>query len=117
MRRILKQLNDVVGVKGSLAITRDGMVVASHLGNGLEEELVAAMASSALRSMQRALEPHALDGFRRLTLVASHGKLVLADAGPAYLVVVMDRNVDVAPVQIEIESAAMRIRQRGEIRV
>jgi predicted regulator of Ras-like GTPase activity (Roadblock/LC7/MglB family) len=117
MRRILKQLNDVLGVKGSLAITPDGMVVAAHLGGNLEEELVAAMASSALHSMQRALEPHALHELNRLTLVASHGKLVLAKAGPAYLVVVMDRNVDVGPVQIEIESAAMRIRQRGEIRV
>ena len=67
--------------------------------------------------MQRALQPHGLQGFNRLTLVASHGKLVLADAGPAYLVVVMDRNVDVGPVQIEIESAAMRIKQLGEIRV
>ena len=28
-----------------------------------------------------------------------------------------DRNVDVKPVQIEIESAAMRIRQLGEIRI
>ena len=117
MRRILKQLNDVVGVKGSLAITRDGMVVASHLGAHLEEELLAAMASSALHSMQRALEPHALHHMQRLTLVASHGKLVLAEAGPAHLVVVMDRNVDVGPVQIEIESAAMRIRQLGEIRI
>jgi len=117
MRRVLKQLNDVLGIKGSLAITRDGMIVASHLGKNLEEDLVAAMASSVLRSMQRALEPHALQTFGRLTLVASHGKLVLTDAGAAYLVVVMDRNVDVGPVQIEIESAAMRIRQLGEIRV
>lgn len=117
MRSVLKQLNDVVGVKGSLAITRDGMVVASHLGPNLEEELVAAMASAALRSMHLASAPHGLDAFHRLTLVASHGKLVLAEAGPAYLVVVMDRNVDVGPVQIEIESAAMRIRQIGEIRV
>ncbi len=117
MRRVLKQLNDVVGVKGSLAITWDGMVVASHLGRNLEEEFVAAMASAALHSMRRALAPHALHTFNRLTLVASHGKLVLADAGPAYLVVVMDRNVEVGPVQIEIESAAMRIRQLGEIRI
>ena len=117
MRRTLKRLNDVLGVKGSLAITHDGMVIASHLGRNLEEELVAAMASAALHSMQRALQPHGLQAFNRLTLVASHGKLVLADAGPAYLVVVMDRNVDVGPVQIEIESAAMRIKQLGEIRI
>lgn len=117
MRSILKQLNDVPGVKGSLAITHDGMVVASHLGRSLEEDVVAALAAAALSSTRRALSRHGLDELQRLTLVASHGKLVLADAGPAFLVVVMDRDADVAPVRIEIESAAMRIRQLGEIRV
>jgi predicted regulator of Ras-like GTPase activity (Roadblock/LC7/MglB family) len=117
MRRTLKQLNDVVGVKGSMAVTKDGMVIASHLARHLEEDLVAAMAATAIRSTERALERNGLPRFDQFTLVASHGKMVFADTGPAYLVVVMDRNVDVAPVQIEIESAAMRIKQLGEIRV
>ena len=43
--------------------------------------------------------------------------MAFTDAGPAFLVVVMDRNVDLGPVDIEIESAAMRIRNMGEIRV
>ncbi len=117
MRSILKQLNDVVGVKGSLAVTKDGIVIASHLGRHLEEDMVAAMAAGVIRSTRRALEQHGLRHFDRFTLVASHGKMVFADTGPAFLVVVMDRNANVAPVQIEIESAAMRIRQLGEIRV
>ncbi len=117
MRRILKQLNDVVGVKGSLAVTKDGIVIASHLARNLEEDLVAAMAARTILSTGRAMERNGLHGFDRFTLVASHGKMVFADTGPAYLVVVMDLNVDVTPVQIEIESAAMRIKQLGEIRV
>ena len=43
--------------------------------------------------------------------------MVFTDTGPAFLVVVMDRNVELSPVDIEIESAAMRIRNTGEIRV
>jgi predicted regulator of Ras-like GTPase activity (Roadblock/LC7/MglB family) len=117
MRRILKQLNDVVGVKGSLAVTKDGMVIASHLPGNLEEDLVAAMAARAIHSTERAMQRNGFARFDRFTLVASHGKMVFTDTGPAYLVVVMDRNVDVRPVQIEIESAAMRIKQLGEIRV
>ena len=35
----------------------------------------------------------------------------------ACLVVVVDRNVELGPVELEIESAAMRIRKQGEIRV
>jgi predicted regulator of Ras-like GTPase activity (Roadblock/LC7/MglB family) len=75
------------------------------------------MAAGAIRATARALRRNGLPLFDRFTLVASHGKMVFTDTGPAYLVVVMDRNVDVAPVQIEIESAAMRIKQLGEIRV
>ena len=117
MRRILKQLNEVVGVNGSLVVARDGMVVASLLSRLLEEDRVAAMAANVIASTRRALERAGLRNFARFTLVASHGKMVFADTGPAYLVVVTDRNVDLAPVDIEIESAAMRIRTLGEIRV
>ncbi len=117
MRSILKRLNDVVGVKGSLAVTKDGMVIASHLGRQLREDLVAAVAANAVRSTRKALEELGLRQFSRFTLVSSHGKMVFTEAGAAYLVVVTDRTVDVGPVQIEIDSAVMRIRQLGEIRV
>ena len=117
MRKILKQLNDVVGVKGSAIVTKDGMVIASHLSRQLEEDVVAAMAASVILRTRRALEAHGLRHFNRFTLVASHGKMVFTDTGPAFLVVVMDRNVELGPVDIEIESAAMRIRNVGEIRV
>jgi predicted regulator of Ras-like GTPase activity (Roadblock/LC7/MglB family) len=117
MRRILKQLNEVVGVKGSLVVTKDGIVIASHLGRQLEEDVVAAMAANVVLSTRRTLEGNGLRHFSRFTLVATHGKMVFTDAGPAFLVVVMDRNVELAPVDIEVESAAMRIRNLGEIRV
>lgn len=117
MRRILKQLNDAVGVKGSLVLTKDGIVIASHISRQLEEDVVAAMAANLIRCARRTLEPHGLQEFSRLTLVASHGKMVFTDTGPTFLVVVMDRNVALGPVDIEIESAAMRIRNLGRIRV
>ena len=70
-----------------------------------------------VRSTKKTLEGNGLRHFARFTLVATHGKMVFTDTGPAFLVVVMDRNVELAPVDIEIESAAMRIRNLGEIRV
>ncbi len=117
MRSILKRLNDVVGVKGSLVVTRDGMVIASHMSKALEQDLVAAMAANVIQRTRQNLEKHGMRHFARITLVASHGKMVFADTGPAFLVVVMDRNVELGPVGIEIESAAMRIRNHGAIRV
>ena len=117
MRSALRRLNEVVGVKGSLVVTKDGMVVASHLARQLQEDVVAAMAANVIRQVHRASEEHGLPYVTRITLVASHGKMMFADAGPAFLVVVMDRNVELGPVGIEIESAAMRIRNQGAMRV
>ena len=93
------------------------MVVASNVSRGLDGERVAAIAADVLRSTSRAFETNGLRQFTRLTLVASHGKLVFTDAGNAFLVVISDRNVDLGPVEIEIESATMRIRSQGELRV
>lgn len=117
MRRILKQLNEAVGVKGSLVLTKDGIVIASHMSLQLEEDVVAAIAANLVRSARKSLERHGLGDFTRFTLSANHGKMVFTDTGPTFLVVVMDRNVELAPVDIEIESAAMRIRNMGQIRV
>jgi len=117
VRRILKRLRDVVGVKGCLVVTKDGIVIASHLAPQMQQDVVAAMTANLVHAAKRALARHGLADFARCTLVAGHGKMSFTDAGPAFLVVVMDRNVDLGPVDIEIESAAMRIRNMGEIRV
>lgn len=117
MRKILKTLNEVVGIRGSMIVSHDGMVIASCLHRQLDEDKVAAMASSVVMNARRALERQGLRNFSRLTLTASHGKLVFNDVGIAYLVVVMDRNIDLGPTDIEIESASMRIRALGEMKV
>jgi predicted regulator of Ras-like GTPase activity (Roadblock/LC7/MglB family) len=117
VRSVLKRLNDVVGVKGSVVVTKDGIVIASHLSKALQEDMVAAMASNVIQSARRSLAQDGMADFTRITLVATHGKMVFTDTGPAFLVVVMDRNVELGPAGLEIESAAMRIRQLGEIRV
>ncbi len=117
MRRILKQLSDVAGIKGSVVVTKDGIVVASHLSGQLQENVVGAVASGVISATHKNLTAHGFDDFSRFTLVATQGKMVFIETGPAFLVVVVDRTVELGPVELEIESAAMRIRKQGEIRV
>jgi len=105
------------GYEATMVVSEDGMVIASCLGRELDEDKVAAMASSAVISVRRALQRQGMSNFDRFTLTASHGKLVFTDTGIAYLVVVMDRNIDLGPTDIEIESAAMRIRSVGEMKI
>ncbi|MHC4473119.1 MAG: roadblock/LC7 domain-containing protein [Planctomycetota bacterium] len=117
MRKILKGLNELVGIRGSMVVSQDGMVIAACLGRPLDEDRVAAMASNVVMNVRNALKKHDIESFDRITLVSSHGKLIFKDTGIAYLVVVMDRNIALGPTNLEIESAAMRIKSVGKMRI
>jgi predicted regulator of Ras-like GTPase activity (Roadblock/LC7/MglB family) len=115
MREILKRLNDVIGVRGSMIVTHDGMVVAAALSGSLDEETVAAIATTVIRTTLQSLRSAGFDGFQRYDLQASHGRMVFVDTSIAYLVVVTERNIEMGPAELEIRSAARRIRQQVEI--
>ena len=117
MRKILKGLNELVGIRGSMVVSHDGMVIAACLGKPLDEDKVAAMASNVVMNIRRTLESHGGMSFDRMTLVSSHGKMMFTDTGIAYLVVVMDRNISLGPTSLEIQSAAMRISSTGRISI
>lgn len=117
MRRILKSLNEVVGVRGSIVVSHDGMVIASSLGKHLDEDRVAAMASSVVHGAHQALRRQGLPAFSRLTLATSQGKLVFTDTGVTYLVVLMDAKIDLGPAGLEIQSAARKIKSLGEMKI
>ena len=62
MRNILGGLNDVVGVRGSLVVTHDGMVVASELSPELDEDTLEELLEiDAVRTRVAA----AIDGYER----------------------------------------------------
>jgi predicted regulator of Ras-like GTPase activity (Roadblock/LC7/MglB family) len=117
MRDIVVGLNEVVGVRGSMIMTDDGMVVAAALTGTLEEDTVAAIATAVIRSTHRSFASAGFQGFSRYDMQASHGRMILVDAGSAYLVVVTERNIDIGPAELEIRSAARRIRQQAKIQI
>ena len=117
MLEVLSSLNEVVGVRGSMIVTHDGMVVAAELTGSLEEETVAAIATMVIKKTLRALATASFAGFTRYDLQASHGRMTFVDTGIAYLVVVTERNIDIGPAEIEIRSAARRIRKLAEMRI
>jgi predicted regulator of Ras-like GTPase activity (Roadblock/LC7/MglB family) len=117
VRRILKGLNDIVGVRGSMVVSHDGMVIAACLGPALDEDRVAAIASTVVHKTSNALGKQEVEQFTRFTMTASQGKMIFTDTGIAYLVVVMDQRIDIGPAELEVESAARRIRSTGQIEV
>ncbi|NUM35698.1 MAG: roadblock/LC7 domain-containing protein [Candidatus Brocadiae bacterium] len=115
MRRILQQLNREVGVKGSMVVSPDGLVVMAELGEGIDQEVVAAMASSTIVSTKRALSLCGSEKFDRLILTAAHGKIVFVDIELAYLLVLTDKNINIDFTLLEIDGAAHRIRNTWKI--
>jgi len=114
VRSVLKALADVPGVRGSMVVTQDGIVVDSLLGRTLKEDIVGAMAASLILGAKRALENSQRPAFESLTVVSTHGKMIVADTGTSFLVVVLDKNIDLGHAELEIRSAVRKVKTLGE---
>ncbi len=112
MNEVLEQLNQAVGIKGSMVITRDGMSVASRMGEETPQEMAAAMGASLLLRLRHALKVLSFKDPIRVLLRSSLGKIIIAEAGAAFLLVVADHRIKLDVTLIDINIAAGKIRER-----
>lgn len=112
MIEILQDLNQVAGVKGSMVVTQDGIVVSSALGQDLDQETVAAVSSALIQTARNSLEAIGHKMFKRFIQVCSWGRMVFVDLEIAYLVVITSQSVKLDVIVLEIDSTARRIRTR-----
>ncbi|MCU0724131.1 MAG: roadblock/LC7 domain-containing protein [Planctomycetes bacterium] len=115
MLEVLHKLNQGVGVRGSMIVTVEGIVIQSVLGPDLEQDRVAAMASAVLQETQRCLQKVNLGVLSQFILTAIHGKMVFQDCGPAFLVVLTEKGINLDHTLIEIRGAAFKIRSKAKI--
>jgi predicted regulator of Ras-like GTPase activity (Roadblock/LC7/MglB family) len=109
---ILNDLNEVAGVKGSMVLTRDGIVVNAALGDDLDQQNVAAMSSAMIQQSLHGLGAIGLGDFQRLILTASWGRMVFVDLEIAFLVAITSQSMQLDTILIEIDSSAYRIKNR-----
>lgn len=109
MKDILQSLNLEVGVKGSLVLTRDGVVVHSEISPPLNGDLVAAVAANCIQGINQALNAAGSREFSRFVFNASFGKMAFVDTGDAYLVVVLDKAINLELTMLSITSSARKI--------
>jgi len=113
MKKILEQLNQEVGIMGSMVITPDGMMVSAALGENLEEDRVAAIVSSLLISVRRCLIDLRTPGsLSSCVLNGLNGKILFYDMGNSFLVVVADRDIRLDTGVVAIRSAIHKIKNR-----
>ena len=110
MKELLSNLNGVPGIDGSMVITDDGIMVAEALGPQLDEDVIAALSSSLLIALKRALEP--VDGGSTVEMIlsADDGKLIFTNLGNAFLVVVTRPNLKLDTGLVEIRSFTRKLK-------
>lgn len=109
MKDILQALNDAIRGRGSIVVTRDGMLVACAVGEGLHLERMSALGASIVTEIGSALEAAGLQGFAQMEIATEQGKVVLVEAGPTFLLVLLGARREVGPGSIEIRTAAERV--------
>lgn len=109
MKGILHDLNEKIRARGSLVVALDGVLVASDVREGIDQDRLAALGASIVTEVGASLRRGGLSDFTHLEIAAEHGKVILAEAGPTYLLVLVGARLEIGPGSIEIQSAAQRI--------
>lgn len=115
MFTVLDRLNKTVGIRGSMIVGRDGIVIASDFGVDVDEPAIGAVASSILSSLEDALRRMNMGQFMRFVITGSENKIALVDARRALLMVLLDREVNLGLVSVEIKDAVDAVIEKGQL--
>ena len=109
MKAVLLELIDTISARGALIVAPDGMLIAAEVREGVDLDRLAALGASILTGIGQRLEAAGLKGFTQVEVAAQEGKVILVEAGPTYLLVLLGARLELGPGSIEIRSAAHRI--------
>ncbi|HYG73767.1 MAG TPA: roadblock/LC7 domain-containing protein [Planctomycetota bacterium] len=115
MREILGKLNKVNGIRGSMVVNRDGIVVASDFSVDADEAGMGAVTSSILAALDGALKRINMGKFTRFIITGSENKIAVISAGQAVLLVLLQTDVNMGLVNVEIKEAAEAVRANSKM--
>lgn len=112
MYNVLGELNKTSGIRGSMLVGSDGIIIAADLDSELEDETIGAMAASIVSNITKAMEKLNRQNPDRITVEAEKGMIFLNDAGVGILAVITDPAVNIGMVRLEIKNAISRIKEQ-----
>ncbi|HHN46910.1 MAG TPA: hypothetical protein ENN09_05660 [Planctomycetes bacterium] len=115
MADILDRLNRIDGVRGSMVVGRDGIVIAADFSDDVHEEAVAAVSSTILTSLEGALKRMEMGKFKRFVITGSDAKIVLMRGRNTLVLVVLKKDVNLGLVGVEIREAVADIDERTHL--
>ncbi len=115
MQEILGKLNRSQGVQGSLIVNKDGIVVASDFSIDIDDQGVGAVASSILTSLDGAIKHIKIGKLKRFVVNGDENKIVIIDAGPALLLVLLAAEVNMGLINVELATASAEVVEKAKI--
>jgi predicted regulator of Ras-like GTPase activity (Roadblock/LC7/MglB family) len=109
---ILKELNSTPGVRGSAVVMEDGVVMSALLAAGSDADSFAALISSLLSHVRRNAQKMELGNIKKMLVTSSRGCFSAVNLGNAWLVAELELEIDPSAMELEIESAAGRVRRQ-----
>lgn len=115
MISVLQGLIDTIAARGALVVAPDGVLIASEVREGVDVDRLAALGASILTVVGERLKAAGLAAFTQVEVAADEGKVILLEAGPTYLLVLLGARLELGPGSLEIRSAAQRIAREATL--
>ena len=115
MKSVLLELIDTISARGALVVAPDGMLIAAEVREGVDLDRLAALGAAILTGIGERLASAGLPRFTQVEVAAQEGKVILLEAGPTYLLVLLGARLEIGPGSIEIRSAAHRITREAQL--
>jgi predicted regulator of Ras-like GTPase activity (Roadblock/LC7/MglB family) len=108
----LDDLDGVQGIKGAAVVRRDGLLIASNLGDDIDDDQVGAMTASTVGSGETASEALNMGDVEAVTIESAEGKLVSTGAGEqGILTILTESDVNMGLVKVEMDKAIKKVKR------
>ena len=110
--RIVARVTRVNGVRMASLCSRDGIVISSESATGFgDANRVAAMSAEIGRAVDVLTRSWDGKGFQTAAFEASQGKLVIVEAGKAFVAVLAEPGANLGLLRLRVEEAAGELRE------
>ena len=116
IEKSLKIINKYPGVKGSLVMTPEGIVISSEIGEEYKDDLMSAISSSICLTIKNSLKAMNQIGFTRYVITSTKGKLFLINLGEkSILLILTDVDIDIEQMNIVLFDVTNMLKKSGRM--
>jgi len=112
MQGILKRINRIGGVRGTMIVANDGIIIAEDIAGSEDSNTLGAVASSVVSTLCGALDRLKEGAFSRFVMTGSDGKVVLLVVREAILLTLVQKDANMGMVLVELKDSSIELKEK-----